>query len=232
MAPVPESEVLRIPRWLKAVAATFFTLALAAVAFAVFEPIQVLPRIRLAPGYGMVADDGSFVSSEDARGAVTLYSFAPTDCGPRCDDQFATLAAVQQRTATEAALDGIDFRIVTIALDGVTEPAALAEAAQASGADQERWRWYGADEATTRTVVASGFRRWYESTEGGGIDFDGGFVLVDGNGLIRGDYRYQTLATDDDKLVRHAIILAEEVRNADGPAALAYEAAHLFLCYP
>lgn len=213
-------------------AASFATLVVAALAFAIFEPIQVLPRIRLAPGYGLVAEDGSFVSSEDARGAVTLYSFAPTDCGERCDSMFATLARVQDRVADEIDLGDTDFRIVTIALDGVEDPAVLARAATEAGADGERWRWYGGDEATTRTVVAQGFRRWYEPAEDGGVDFDPAFVLVDGNGLIRGDYRYQTLAADDDKFVRHAAILAEEIRNADGATALAYEAAHLFLCYP
>jgi protein SCO1/2 len=229
---VPEEEVLRIPRWLKAVAATFATLVVAAMAFAIFEPIQVLPRIRLAPGYGLVADDGSFVSSEDARGDVTLYSFAPTDCGERCDAMFATLGRVRQRIETEVDLGDTEFRLVTVALDGVDDPEVLARAAQASGADGVRWRWYGADDETTRTVVAGGFRRWYERTDEGTIDFDPTFVLVDGNGLIRGDYRYQTLAADDDKFVRHATILAEEIRNADGATAVAYEAAHLFLCYP
>ncbi len=197
-----------------------------------FEPIQVLPRIRLAPGYGLTADDGSFVSSETARGAVTLYSFAPTDCGDECAEMFTTLATVQERIDEEVDLGDTDFRIVTIALDGVADPGALAAAAEQSGADGTNWRWYGADEDTTRTVVAAGFRRWYERADDGSIDFDRAMVLVDGNGLIRGEYRYQTLAADHEKFVRHAGILADEIRNADGATALAYEAAHLFLCYP
>lgn len=213
-------------------AATFLALALSAVAFAVVEPIQVLPRLRLAPGYGLTADDGSFVSSETGRGAVTLYSFAPTGCGDRCADLFATLAAIDERIAAEVDLGDTEFRIVTIALDGVDDPEVLAAAAAASGADGTRWRWYGADEDTTRTVVATGFRRWYERSDDGTIDFDPALVLVDGNGLVRGDYRYRTLAADDDKVVRHAGILADEIRHAQGATALAYEAAHLFLCYP
>jgi protein SCO1/2 len=232
VGPVDEDETLRIPRWLKAVAASFFTLALAAVAFAVFEPIQVLPRIRLAPGYGLVADDGSVATSEDARGQVTLYSFAPTDCGDRCDAMFDTLATVQDRIGREVDLGSTEFKLVTIAIDGVEDPGALSEAARASGADGVNWRWYGGDEDAIETVVARGFRRWFERDTDGELAFDPAFVLVDGNGLIRGDYRYQTLAADHDKFVRHAEILAEEIRYADGPTALAYEAAHLFLCYP
>ena len=61
---------------------------------------------------------------------------------------------------------------------------------------------------------------------------NGGFLLVDGNGVLRGDYRYQTLADDADKLVRHIGLLGAEIRNSDGASAVAYEAAHLFLCYP
>lgn len=227
-----EDEVLRIPGWVKAGAATLATVIVAAMAFAIFEPIQVLPRIRLAPGYGLVATDGSFVTSEDARGAVTLYSFAPTGCDDRCESMFSTLAEVSDRIDDEVDLGETDFRIITIALDGGGDTGALAAAAERSGADGLRWRWVGADDTSTRTVVADGFRRWYEVEPDGEIDFDPAFVLVDGNGLIRGDYRYQTLADDADKLVRHAEILAEEIRYAEGPAAVAYEAAHLFLCYP
>jgi protein SCO1/2 len=66
----------------------------------------------------------------------------------------------------------------------------------------------------------------------GSIGFDPGFVIVDGWGVIRGDYRYQTLSDDADKLTRHLGLLATEIRYASGPGAIAYEAAHLFLCYP
>ena len=59
-----------------------------------------------------------------------------------------------------------------------------------------------------------------------------GTCSADGTGVIRGEYRYQTLASDADKLVHHVDILAAEVRNASGATAVAYEAAHLFLCYP
>ena len=219
-------------------AASFFTLVAAALAFAILEPIQVLPRLRLAPGYALVDAEGSFASSEDARGAVTLYSFAPTDCAEDCDEMFTTLGLVRDRVDDEIDLGDTDFRIVTIALDGLEESdggldrGRLAEASVASGADGERWRWLGGEEATIRTVVGTGFRRFFESDGKGGIDFDPAFVLVDGNGLVRGEYRYQTLASDDDKLVRHTEILAEEIRNAEGATAVAYEAAHLFLCYP
>lgn len=202
------------------------------MAFAIFEPIQVLPRLKLAPGYALVADDGSTVTSETARGSVTLYSFAPTDCRDRCEDMFATMRTVGSRVEQEIDLGETDFKLVTVALDGQPGPDRLAAAAERSGADGELWRWVGGEEAAIRNVVGAGFEQFYEIADDGAINFDPGFVLVDGNGVIRGQYAYQTLADNADKFVRHTEILAEEIRYAQGPAAVAYEAAHLFLCYP
>lgn len=209
-------------------------LVVGAFAFTVWQPIQVLPRIGLAPGYALVDQHGDRYTSESARGSITLYAFAPLDCGTRCDAADATLAEVSRRVAAEVDLGDVGFRVVTIALDPVSEadPAALAAAAGRSGADGERWRWIGGDEDRVRTLVGAGFRRGYEPGADGELRFDPGFVLVDGNGLIRGDYRYRTTAPDTDKLVGNLQVLAGEIRNAHGAAAVAYEAAHLFLCYP
>lgn len=225
-------ETYVLPRWLKLSALAFFMVIAAAMAFAIFEPIQVLPRIRLAPGYALVADDGSSITSETARGSVTLYSFAPTDCTERCDDMFATMRSMQARVAEEIDLGDTEYRLITIALDDLADPEILAAAQTASGADGQTWRWIGGDENNIRLVVGTGFERFYETEADGSIAFDPAFVLVDGNGIIRGEYRYQTLADDADKFIRHIEILAEEIRYASGPASMAYEAAHLFLCYP
>jgi protein SCO1/2 len=81
-------------------------------------------------------------------------------------------------------------------------------------------------------VVGSGFGAFFEEQEDGSFRFDPTFVLVDGWGVVRGQYRYQTQVSDADKLVRHIGILGEELRNSKGVASLAYEAAHLFMCYP
>lgn len=229
---VSQAESWTAPRGLKVAAVCFTALVGAAMAFAIFEPIQVLPRIRLAPGYALMADDGSAVNSEDGRGAVTLYSFAPTDCQARCEDMFATMQLVEQRVDAEIDLGETEFRLLTVALDEVSSPQSLREAADRSGASGEAWHWIGGESTDIRSVVGDGFQRFYQVADDGSIEFDPGFVLVDGNGLIRGEYRYRTLATDADKFIRHIEVLADEIRYANGPAAVAYEAAHLFLCYP
>ncbi len=224
-------EGLVIPRWMKAAGTGLVLVIAAAMAFAILQPIKVLPRLRLAPGYALVSADGELVNSEAARGTVTLYTFAPTTCGDECDRIDATMAEVRDRVAADVELEGTEFRLITIALDQAG-PEDLAAAAAASGADGSVWQWLAGEEAAVRTIVGGGFRRFYETEADGSIRFDPGYVLVDGAGIVRGEYRYQTLADDADKIVDHIGVLADEIRYANGATAVAYEAAHLFLCYP
>ncbi len=229
---VDEDERLAVPGWVKASGLVFGLFILAAVAFAIFEPIQVLPRIRLAPGYSLMAQDGSMATSESARGVVTLYTFAPIDCGQECAAINETMQEVRDRVPAETNLGGTDFRLITISLNPVTSNTELAEAAAVSEADGTVWQWVGGSGAEIRTIVGSGFQRFYETSPQGVVRFDPGYILVDGAGVVRGEYRYQTLAADGDKIVNHIAVLGDEIRNATGATAVAYEAAHLFLCYP
>ncbi|MEZ5245106.1 MAG: hypothetical protein R2707_08430 [Acidimicrobiales bacterium] len=203
----------------------------AALAFAILQPIKVLPRIRVAPGYAMTDQTGATFTSETTRGTVTLYSFTPLDCGRRCDDIFATLADVRTRVADEVDLGEVDFRVVTIALADAPTADALGAAAEASGADGEEWIWVGGPLDRVRTVVGAGFRQYFDLSDNGEVDFDPGYALVDGSGIIRGEYRYRTLAEDAEKMVNQIDSLGVELRHSTGAAGLAYEAAHLFSCY-
>ncbi len=220
-----------IPRIAKAGLAFFGLVLVAVLAFAIFEPVQVLPRIRLGPGFSLTDQSGSPFTSDDGRGVVTLYSFAPTNCGEECDAMFRTMEEVGRRVAQEVDLGEVDFRMATLALD-TDDPAKLASAAAATGADGDYWRWAGAEPGHLKDVVGNGFRVYYDAADPSNVDFDHTFVIVDGTGLIRGEYAYATLASDADRLTRHIGLLGEEIRNAEGNTALLYEAAHVFLCYP
>ena len=225
---------------MKVLAGVFAAAIIGAIAFAYFEPVQVLPRMRLAPGYALVDHNEDVYTSESARGKITLYTFAPAGAAAagkceHCDRLNQTMADVAALAADNPAVDNIDLRFVTVALDS-PDAAELELAATASGADGEQWRWLAGDETRTRNVVGAGFERYYEIVDAGDgpetVKFDPAFVLVDGNGVVRGEYGYQTLADDAEKIASHLEILADEIRYAHGPAAVAYEAAHLFLCYP
>ncbi len=220
------------PRWLKVLAGILVTLIAAAIAFAVFEPIQVLPRLRLAPGYALIDQAGDSFTSETVRGSVTLYSFTSLQCDAECGDADETMQAVGDAVSSSIDLGDTDFQLVTIVLDDDPTAGDLLAVAGRYGAEDLNWAVVGGDTASIRNTVGAGFGRFFETNADASIRFDPGYILVDGAGVIRGDYRYQTLADDADKIVRHIDILASELKYADGSAAVAYEAAHLFLCYP
>jgi cytochrome oxidase Cu insertion factor (SCO1/SenC/PrrC family) len=213
-----------VPRWAKVLASVMVLVFVASMAFAILQPIQVLPRIRLAPGYALVDQAGAAVTSEDGRGAITLYTFVPADCGDRCDTVHATMAEVRERVEREIDLAGAELRLVTIVLDPAIDPAAVARAREVAGAD---WTWVSGSDTQIENVVGLGFRRSTSLDE-----FTPSYALVDGWGMIRGEYRYQTLADDTDKLVRHIDVLGGELRNDSGLVSFVYEAAHAFQCYP
>jgi protein SCO1/2 len=197
---------------------------IAAMAFAVFQPVKVLPRLRLAPGYAMVDQSGERVTSEDGRGMVTLVTFVPLDCGAECDEIHDTLREVRERVERDVDLAGMEFRPLTIVLDPDPDLAAVETARAAADAD---WTWVTGSESQLQNIVGLGFRR--------SIDLDtftSSYALVDGVGMIRGEYRYRTIADDADKLVRHVDILGSELRNDSGFASFVYDAAHAFQCYP
>ncbi len=221
-----------LPRWAKVATGALVLIIAGAMAFAIFQPITVLPRIRLGPGFGVIDQSGDLFTSETTRGSVTLYSFSPLDCDARCQETADTFRTVQANIALDPNLDEVDVRLVTIALDGNATPEQLLAAADDAGADGENWRWVGGTETQIENLVGVGFKRFVEQQPDGTIDYDGGYVIVDGWGVVRGDYKYQTLSDDGDKLARHLGLLGAEIRYASGAGAFAYEAAHLFLCYP
>ena len=87
------------------------------------------------------------------------------------------------------------------------------------------------DPIKLKAIIGGSFEAYYNQNEDGSFTFDPKFVLVDGWGMIRGEYRYQTMSPDADRILRHIGVMAEEVINSQGAASLAYEAAHYFLCY-
>lgn len=208
-------------------------LVLAAMAFKIFQPVQVLPRIRLAPGFALIDQDGRRLTNEDLRGQVTLYSFAYTRCPPETCAPANQVMADIQRQRGQIDLGGVPLRLVTISVDSERDtPQSLKTYAAEQGADPQVWRFTAAkDPLLLKTIVGSGFEVYYQSLSSGEIRLDPTFILVDGWGIIRGEYRYATLSSDTERILRHLNVLGDEIKNSTGPSHLAYEAAHLFLCY-
>jgi protein SCO1/2 len=207
-------------------------LVLGAIAFKVFQPVQVVPRIRVAPGFSLVDQDGQRLTNEDFRGRFVLYNFGYTRCPAPCANLNQTMFNIQSRL-DEAELGDIPITFVTISFDPQYDsPEVLKAYAETQGAETTQWKFATTpDEALLKHIIGGGFEAYYQQEDDGSYDFDPKFVLVDGWGIIRGEYRYQTLTPDTDRILRHMRVLAEEVRNSEGSATLAYEAAHFFLCY-
>ncbi len=204
-----------------------------ALAFKIFQPVQVLPRIRLAPAFALTDQNGQRLTSEDLRGHVVLYSFVYTRCEePRCDAVLETMRAVHEGLA-DADLRDIPITLITISFDPDHDtPDVLKEYAGRVSAQPPEWYFATIQDKTLlKTVLGGGFEFYYEPREDGTFTFDPLLVLVDGWGVIRGEYRYHTEVATEERILRHLGVLAEEIRNSRGAARVAYEAAHLFLCY-
>lgn len=207
-------------------------LVLAVLAFVIFQPVQVLPRMRVAPAFRLVDQNGDTFTSEDLRGRLVLVGFTYGDCPPPCGGTVETMTEIAARL-DEVDLGDTELTFLTISVDPARDtPERLAVMARDAGASAPEWRFATVtDPDRLKNLVGGGFRTYYEPRPDGSIALDPTLLLVDGWGVIRGEYRYETLVSRSDRILRHLGVLSEEIRNADGPARFAYEAAHLFLCY-
>ncbi|RMF40350.1 MAG: SCO family protein [Anaerolineae bacterium] len=220
------------PLWQWVLFGLLSLVAVSALAFKIFQPVQVVPRVRLAPSFHLITQDGESLTSEDLRGTVVLYDFLYTRCPAPCYDLNATMQEIQSRLDEVLPAD-VAIKFVTISFDPQHDtPEVLQAYAESLGADTSQWIFATAENPDLlKTILGAGFEVYYQPQEDGSFQFDPHFVLVDGWGIIRGEYRYETLTPNTDRILRHIGVLADEIDNSKGAAELAYEAAHLFLCY-
>ncbi len=201
--------------------------------FAIFQPVKVVPRLGLAPGYTLVDQDGERLTSEDMRGTVTLYTFGYTRCETGCFPTDSLFRAVQSRLAEgEVELGDMPVRFVTVSFDPARDtPAVLARAAHEAGADPERWTFATGEPDALKTLIGTGFEIYYgpHPDDPATFEYRPGVFIVDGNGILRREYRWGVPSVDG--LLEDLRVLAREVNAAEGAERLAYEAAHIFACY-
>ncbi len=229
--PIAQSHSTRIPPWLKrGLYAVFAGVVLLVLGFNIFRPIKVLPRITLAPGLALRDQDGARLTNEDLRGRIVLYNFAYAQCGAACVPMHDPMRAIQTQLSTIDTA-GVAVSLVTISFDPARDtPDALRAYAKQIGADAQVWRVATGDAAALKYALGDTFNVYYEAKPDGTFAFDPMYVLVDGWGVIRAYYK--TTPPRVDILARDLRLLGEEIKNSTGAARLAYEAAHLFLCYP
>jgi protein SCO1/2 len=201
------------------------------LAFAVLQPVKVLPRISLAPGLALTDQEARRLTSEDLRGQIVLYTFSYTRCGAPCSEMNGVMRDLQRRLGEAVDAEDLPVRLVTISFDAERDtPDVLRGFAATVGADPARWRFATGDPARLKQAIGSGFQVYYAPAAAEAFQFDPAFILVDGWGIIRAEYR--TARPELGRLLRDIRLVADEARNSTGVARYAYEAAHLFLCYP
>lgn len=200
--------------------------------FAIFRPIEVLPRMRLVPGFTLVNQNAKALSNEDLRGHIVLYNFTYTNCPEPCADISETMQTIQQ-SASEMDFKGIPFSMVTISFDPENDtPRVLKDYAESLDANPDIWQFATLNNPRLlKTIVGGSFEAYYEEQTDGSFDFMPTYVLVDGWGIVRGQYAYETLASTTERITRHIGVLAEEMAKSVGANKLLYETAHLFVCY-
>ncbi len=199
----------------------------AVILFAALRPLKVLPRIRISPGYLLVDQNGNRVSSEEMRGQITLYGFTSTDCGLPCVGSEELMADVAAQIDSQS---DVPVELVMIALDEQELlPDALRAYALDRGIEPSR-RLLTGEAQQVKVVVGGGFNTFYERDSSGQLQLDKALMLVDGLGILRAEYRGRLPSTS--AILRDIDLLTQEARNSTGLTRYAYEAAHLFLCYP
>jgi protein SCO1 len=202
----------------------------AVLAFVIFQPVQVLPRIELAPAFSLIDQTGARFTSEDLRGKLVLYNFTYTGCGEACPQTSETMDTLQQ-VVRDLDLGGLPVAFVSISFDPARDtPERMAAYAAQVGADGEIWRFATGEDAHLKQIIGASYNTYYQARADGSFEFDPVFVLVDGWGIKRAVYR--TAMPDPETVARDFVLLAREVENSEGINRFAYEAAHLFLCYP
>ena len=209
-------------------------LVVSVLAFSVFKPIKVLPRVSLAPGFAFTNQTGAHKTSDDYRGFLTIYNFTHTHCDTGCPQTSPWMQAL--RAKLDQSTTVTPYALVTISVDPERDtPDALEAYAAQFGADQSNsvtWDWLAGDVLRTKYVVGGGFGVFYDDQPGttDTVRLDPRYVLVDGAGIVRAEYRAVELNVE--RVAQDIAILADEIQNSQGAARLAYEAAHLFRCYP
>src|SRR5690625_2565823 len=113
-------------------------IGLAIVVFVIFQPIRVLPRLTLAPGYMLIDQDGERLTSEELRGKVVLYTIGYTGCGERCEASVDLMREVQDRLDEVLEPDDVEVKLVTISIDPKRDTPEVLRAAAAEIRSEER----------------------------------------------------------------------------------------------
>jgi protein SCO1/2 len=181
------------PRVSPALAAGLVVLLLAVVAAAAWFVVRRpgdgpdLPRLGAAPDFTLVSEQGKTVTRTDYAGKVWVADFIFTRCGGSCPILSAKMVALSERMT-----DVPGVRFVSFGVDPEYDtPEVLADYGRKLGADPARWAFLRGERPVIRSLVRDGFKLAIEDAAPDSVEpilHSTRFVLVDGEGTIRGYY--------------------------------------------
>lgn len=146
-----------------------------------------LPRLGAAPSFSLVSERAATVTNADYAGKVWIADFIFTRCGGSCPILSSQMLALSRRTA-----DVPEIRFVSFGVDPEHDtPGVLATYARDLGADPARWSFLHGDRPVVRSLIKDGFKLAIEDGPADSVEpilHSTRFVLVDGDGTIRGYY--------------------------------------------
>ena len=193
------------PWWRRLLRNPFFWASIVAlVTIPVLRPLlrrvpEPPPVLAALPPFQLVNQDGRVFGSADLRGQVWVGDFVFTSCRSICPGLTRAMRSLQQRY--QAA--GVPVRLVSFSVDPENDtPAVLKAYAARHGADLSSWTFLTGPEPAMRSLIVLGFkthlgRREVSSENLVDIAHAPYFVLVDGNGGIRGYYRPDESGLDE-----------------------------------
>jgi len=166
--------------------------------------VTPLPVLRAVPDFTLTDQTGSPVSKQSLRGNIWITDFFFTRCLGPCPLLTARMAELQKALTKAPAV-----KLVSISVDPAHDtPEVLAEYGRQHHADPDRWKFLTGDPATVRRIVTEGFLQTVGEDDKGELLHGTTFMLVDGNGMVRGVYMLedpelmQKILTDTGNLLR------------------------------
>ena len=170
-----------------------------------------LPVLAELPPFELINERGERFGSADLRGKAWVANFIFTRCPTVCPVLTRKMASLQP-IAKEA---GSALHLVSFSVDPEFDrPDVLRAYAAKVGADPARWTFLTGDAAAVRATVLEGFKvsigRRGSPEDVAGIFHGTHFVLVDGEGRVRGYYASEDVEAVD-KLRRDMAQMAAAV---------------------
>ncbi len=146
------------------------------------------PVLQSVSDFRLVDQTGAPFGSEELAGRVWVANFVFTTCPSVCPMLTQQMANLDRRLQAR----DLDVRLVSFSVDPENDtPEVLRAYAARHGADATRWRFLTGPREAVKAAVEGGLRMRMGEREAPGGDIAHGmhFVLVDGQGRLRGFYR-------------------------------------------